>query len=96
MRHEDLQQFSGDSAQNLDLVITSYGSLLRNSIAGRPSTISAPRATMPDEIARKGLVLASLMRLKQICNHPPRNGWPITRGRKRIAANVSACARSPR
>jgi SNF2 family DNA or RNA helicase len=24
-----MQQFSGDSAQNLDLVITSYGSLLR-------------------------------------------------------------------
>ncbi len=29
MRYEDLQQFSEDSAQNLDLVITSYGSLLR-------------------------------------------------------------------
>jgi superfamily II DNA or RNA helicase len=29
MRPEDMQQFSEDSAQNLDLVITSYGSLLR-------------------------------------------------------------------
>jgi len=45
-------------------------------------------------IARKGLVLASLMRLKQICNHPSQwlgdQAW-----RKRTAANgrVSAISR---
>ena len=45
-----------------------------------------------DGMKRRGIVLASLMRLKQICNHPSQ--WLATlveRGRQRQAAH---CAKS--
>jgi SNF2 family DNA or RNA helicase len=46
-------------------------------------------------IQRRGIVLAFLMRFKQICNHPSQwlgdNAWA-----ERTAASSAACARSPR
>jgi len=43
-------------------------------------------------IQRKGLVLAFLMRFKQICNHP-RNGWETAPGAKTTAGSGRVCAR---
>jgi SNF2 family DNA or RNA helicase len=47
-----------------------------------------------DGIARKGLVLAALTRLKQICNHPSQ--WLADQAWREEEANGRACARSPR
>ncbi len=48
-----------------------------------------------DGIQRKGLVLAMLMRFKQICNHPSQ--WLGDNvGPRRTAASWRVCARSPR
>ena len=56
----------------------------------------AKRLEEADGIQRKGVVLAMLMRLKQICNHPVAVAGRQSSGRRTTAANGPACARSPR
>ena len=46
-------------------------------------------------MGRKGLVLAFLMRFKQICNHSS-SGSATARGPRPVAANSRACANSPK
>ena len=60
--------------------------------AGREGT-RASRSRTKEGIERRGIVLASLMRFKQICNHPSQWLGDGAVGARRTAANSRGCAR---
>src|SRR3954451_7523616 len=77
--------------------VTAYCSLSRKQAALYARTVSdlADALEDADGIQRRGIVLATMMRLKQICNHPSHWLDDDVCPRK-TAASGPACGRSPR